>query len=75
MIYKNITEKSQYIVASSVKQLIPPGGTINLSISDIRHAGSNIRSFESVYKATEIVNDLFFRATKKDEKFSVKEPE
>lgn len=62
MLYKNISDRNQYIVSSSVKQLVPPGGVINLSQTDLRHAGSNIRNFESVYKAQEIVDELFRRA-------------
>ena len=73
MLYKNITNKSQYIVAASVKQLIPPGEVINLSLCDIRHAGSNIRNFESILKAQEMSDFLLDRsAHKKDEKFEVK---
>ena len=50
-----------YVVCGSVKQLIQPGVTVNLSQSDIRHAGSSMRFFESVYKSQEIVNDLLRR--------------
>ena len=64
MEYKNITENNQYIVASSVKQLVPPGGIINLSATDLRHAGSNIRNFESVLKAQEVADFLFQRSRK-----------
>ena len=62
MLYKNISETNQYIVSSSVKQLVAPGHVINLSQSDLRHSGSNIRNFESVYKAQEIVDAAFLRA-------------
>jgi len=63
MEYKNISNKDQYIVCASVKQLVPPGGIVILSATDIRHAGSNIRHFESVIKAQEI-GDLIFRRLK-----------
>ncbi len=62
MLYKNISEKNQYIVSSSIKQLVLPGEVINLSQTDLRHAGSNIRNFESVYKAQEIADDIFRRS-------------
>jgi len=62
MEYRNITEKSQYIVAASVKQLIPPGGIVNLSATDLRHAGSNMRSFESILKAQEMADFLLQRS-------------
>jgi hypothetical protein len=65
MEYKNISDKSQYIVSGSIKQLIPPEGVVNLSATDIRHAGSNIRNFESVLKAQEMADYLFKRSVRK----------
>jgi len=62
MLYKNITDKSRYVVCSSVKQLIPPGGIVGLSVTDIRHAGGSMRFFESVYKSQEVIDDLFRRS-------------
>jgi len=67
VLYKNISGKQQYITAASVKQLIPPDGIINLSPCDIRHAGSNIRNFESVLKAQEMADFLFLRTVKGEE--------
>ena len=62
MLYKNISDKSQYVVCGSVRQLIASGTVINLSQTDIRHAGSSMRFFESVYKSQEVVDDLFRRS-------------
>jgi len=62
MQYKNITDRNRWVVCSSVKQLIPPGGIVNLSHTDIRHAGGAMRFFESVHKAQEIADDLFKRS-------------
>jgi len=65
MEYKNISNRNQYIVSGSVKQLIPPGKIVSLSMTDIRHAGSNIRHFESVLKAQEMADYLFQRSVRK----------
>lgn len=62
MKYKNITDRPRNVVCSSVKQLIQPGGVVNLSKTDIRHAGGAMRFFESIYKAQEIADDLFRRS-------------
>ena len=61
MDYRNISDKAQLIVVNSVKTSIPSGSVVNLEPNDIRHSGSNIRHFESVHKAQEIVDDLFRR--------------
>lgn len=72
MKYKNISGTNKWIVCQSVKQLIPPDGIVNLSHTDIRHAGSAMRFFESVHKAQEIADDLFRRQS---EKFNRQIPE
>lgn len=55
-LYKNISPKAQYIVSSMAKVLVEPGSTVELSTRDMNHAGSALRFFESVEKATAVMN-------------------
>ena len=64
MLYRNFTDEPQWMVSGAIKRRVKSGEKINLSMSDLNHAGSNIRHFELVLAEETVKKKIKFEYSK-----------
>jgi len=60
-LYKNISQKAEYICSHMLKTLVQPGAMIEISSRDLLHCGGAMRNFESVVKAKAVADQKMSR--------------
>jgi hypothetical protein len=56
-LYKNISDRAQYICSNMNKILIQPDGIVEITTRDLQHSGGALRYFESLVKSEAVANE------------------